>query len=500
MTVNEAQNALKELQLKTYAYKHAMNMIYYDSVTAAPGDTAEGRGEALGILSGEAYRLTAGEETGELLNFLTEKKAEIGFQRAREVELLKREYDRDVKIPKDEYVVYRKLLNESENVWQRAKVENNFAAFAPYIEKIVETQKRFSAYICSGLDPYDDMLDRHERGMRRASLDKFFEVLRKTIVPLVIEIIKSGTQPDDGFLYRRYPAEGQRAVAKYLMGVMGIDEKHCALGETLHPFTLEFNKKDVRITTNYHENMLHSSIYSVIHEGGHALYELNIGDELQYTCAAEGVSMGIHESQSRLYENIIGRSRAFIGLILPKLKSIFPEQLDGVTAEAFYRAVNKSVPSLIRTEADELTYCLHVMVRYEIEKALFDGSVRVADLPEVWNLKMREYLGVEVPDNARGVLQDSHWSGGDFGYFPSYAVGSAYSAQIAARMRKEVDIEACVSSGDLRTITAWLTDKIYRYGRLYDPSELLERCCGEPFDPSYYTRYLSDKFSELYGL
>jgi carboxypeptidase Taq len=321
-------------------------MIYYDSVTSSPSDTSVGRGEALGILSGEAYRLSAGEETGELLDLLLENREKINFQRAREAELLKREYDRTVKIPMDEYVEFQKLLNESENVWHRAKPENDFTAFAPFIEKTVNTLKRFSEYSGDGLDPYDDMLDRNERGMRRDSLDMFFKNLREAIVPLVRKISEKGNQPEDGFLYKAYPIQSQRLLAKYLMGVMGIDERHCALGETLHPFTLEFNKLDVRITTNYHEDMLQSSIYSVIHEGGHALYELNTGDELMYTCLARGVSMGIHESQSRLFENIIGRSRGFTELIFPKLQELFPSQLEGVTPDGFYRAVNKSVPSL----------------------------------------------------------------------------------------------------------------------------------------------------------
>jgi carboxypeptidase Taq len=340
------------------------------------------------------------------------------------------------------------------------------------------------------------MLDDYEQGMTRVELGRFFTDLRAKIVPLIESIRDEQAAVRDDFLYRYYPVEGQRKLADRLMEVMGIDRSHCGLAETLHPFTMTFNKNDVRITTHYEENSLASSIYSVVHEGGHALYELNTADEFENTCLAGGVSMGIHESQSRLYENIIGRSRGFAAIVYRISREIFPEQLADVTEEEFYRAINKSVPSLIRTESDEVTYCLHVMVRYEIEKALFDGTVAVADLPAVWAEKMKAYLGVDVPDDARGVLQDSHWSGGSFGYFPSYAVGSAYSAQIAAKLAELIDFEGCIARGEISKITDVLREGLYRFGCLYDPGELLTRFCGKPFDPTYYTDYLVKKFSK----
>ena len=240
-------------------------------------------------------------------------------------------------------------------------------------------------------------------------------------------------------------------------------------------------------------------MYSVIHEGGHALYELHSGDELEGTVLSGGVSTSIHESQSRFMENYVGRSRAFIELILPKMQALFPEQLAGITVEQMYRAVNKAEPSLIRTEADELTYALHILVRYEIEKEFFAGNITAEDLPRVWNEKYRAYLGVEVPDDRRGVLQDSHWSGGAVGYFPSYALGSAYGAQMLAKMRQTVDVEAAIRSGDLSPINDWLEDHVWRWGGLYDPVELLERAVGEAFDPKYFTDYLEEKFGAIYG-
>ena len=391
---------------------------------------------------------------------------------------------------------YQMLVNSAEAVWHKSKYDNYFPAFAPYLEKLVEANRRFAAYFDNEKHPDDVMLDDYEQGMTRVELDRFFADLRAKIVPLIESIREEQAAVRDDFLYRYYPVEGQRKLADRLMEVMGIDRSHCGLAETLHPFTMTFNKNDVRITTHYEENNLASSIYSVVHEGGHALYELNTADEFENTCLSGGVSMGIHESQSRLYENIIGRSRGFAAIVDRLSREIFPEQLADVTEEEFYRAINKSVPSLIRTEADEVTYCLHVMVRYEIEKALFDGTVAVADLPAVWAEKMKAYLGVDVPDDSRGVLQDSHWSGGSFGYFPSYAVGSAYSAQIAAKLAEQIDLEGCIARGEISKITDILREGLYRFGCLYDPGDLLARFCGKPFDPTYYTDYLVKKFAK----
>jgi len=367
------------------------------------------------------------------------------------------------------------------------------------LEQIVRTVRAFAGYYAPGKDPYDTWLGEFERGLDQKKADAFFEHVKAKIVPLIHKIADAG-QPGAGFLTGSFPLEKQRALSDYLMELLCIDRTHCGIGETEHPFTLNFNKYDVRITTKYHPDNFASSMYSVIHEGGHALYELGTGDELAYTCLASGVSMGVHESQSRLYENMIGRSREFIGFVRPKLAGLFPDALGGVSAEALYRAVNRSEPSLIRTEADELTYPLHVIVRYEIEKLLMADQVQVNDLPGLWAELMKDYLGVDVPDDRRGVLQDSHWSGGSIGYFPSYAIGSAYSAQIMDRMRRDIDVYGGAAKGNLRPVVDWLTQNIYRYGSLYDPEELLARCCGQPFDPSYYTDYLVGKYSALYSV
>ena len=500
MTIQEALKTYRDSIAKLEALQHAMGVLYYDGDTVAPVESAEGRGKTLAYLSECAYEIETGSELNEAAQFLKAHADELNAQDRREIEVFLRENEFTAAIPKEEYVAYVELLNKANSVWHKAKQDSDFAAFAPCVKDIFETNVRFAKYYRPNQAPYDTQLDRYEKGLNMEKTDAFFNALKERIVPLLKKVMAK-PQVDDSFLWRKtYPIETQRKFSDYLMEVITIDRACCAIGETEHPFTTNFNKKDVRITTHYYEDNVVSSMYSVIHEGGHALYELHSADELEGTVLSGGVSMSIHESQSRFMENIIGRSRAFIELIFPKMQEFFPEQFRGVTAEQMYRAVNKAEPSLIRTEADELTYALHVLVRYEIEKGVFDGSIAVEDLPKVWNAKYKEYLGVDVPDDKQGVLQDSHWSGGNVGYFPSYALGSAYGAQMLAKMRQTVDVEGAIRSGDLSPITAWLEENIWKFGAMYDPMELLERAVGEPFNPKYFTDYLEKKYTEIYGL
>ena len=498
MELKQALEQLASLQTKMYAFRCASSSLYLDSVTVAPSDTAQGRGVALGVLAGEQHKLMTDPAVGELLDFLDAHSGELDQLQRRQVEELTRSYRQLQRIPADEYMAYAQLTNKASDVWHKAKENNDFAAFQPLLEQLVDVNRRFASYYDPDKAPYDALLNEYERGVDSVYLDRFFAVVRERLVP-VIHAIGDREQPDDSFLHRYYPVESQRRFSDYLMDVLGLDRAHCTIGETEHPFTLEFNNKDVRITTHYNEDNMASSMYSVIHEGGHARYELNIADEVQYTCLSGGVSMGVHESQSRFYENIIGRSRPFIQAVFPKLQEFFPQQLCDVTEEQFYRAVNKAQPSLIRIEADELTYCLHIMVRYEIEKQLIGGTLAVKDVPETWNRLYKEYLGVDVPDDKHGCLQDSHWSGGSFGYFPSYALGSAYGAQMLRNMEKEIDVWGPVSRGDLSGVSGWLKERVHQFGGLLTPAEVVQNACGS-FDPTVYTDYLANKYSQLYGL
>ena len=498
-STDQALEKFRKLQRTQAAYNHALGVVYLDATTVAPSDSWEGRGKTMEIMSEIMYNLIADPENGELLSFLEAHKEELDPRQVREVEVLRKEYDQLHRIPAQEYVEYSVLQNDAQVAWEKAKNGDDFASFAPYLEKIVAFNRNFAGYYNASLAPYDALLNEYEEGLTMETLDAFFAQLRQVIVPLIGRI-QQARPIEDGFLFKHYPVEIQRKFSDYLMEVLGMDRSHSTIAETEHPYTTNFNNKDVRITTHYHEDNLVSSMYSVIHEGGHALYELGADDKYNYTCLSGGVSMSLHESQSRFYENIIGRSEPFIRAIFPKVKEFFPEQLENVDAAQFYRAVNKAQPSLIRTEADELTYALHVMVRYEIEKQLIGGTLDVKDVPERWQQLYKEYLGVDVPNDREGCLQDSHWSGGMIGYFPSYALGSAYGVQMLRKMEEDLgDIWTGVASGDLSRVTGWLKEKIHCHASFRKPGELFEEVCGK-FDAKFYTDYLTEKFTNLYNL
>ena len=500
MELKKALEKLNEMEKTAYALKHTASVLYVDGCTAAPKNSWRGRGEAMGYLSGIGYRAMISPESGETLETILARREDVDEKTYRQAEVLKEEYDDMHVLSMEEYVAYRQLVNEADAVWHDAKTKSDFAAFSPLLEKLVAARRRFAELKGRGEKPvYDVLLDTYEKDACVETLDPFFRRIREDLTPLIREIAE---KPAVGFDFQKYrwPVDRQRLFSEKIMALEGLDPDNCTLGETEHPFTDAMNRWDVRITTHYHEEDASYSLYSVIHEGGHALYELGVDDGLQFTSLAEGATMGIHESQSRFYENLIGRSRAFCVPLLAALKDCFPEQMEGVSEEDLYAGINRSRPSLIRTEADELTYPLHVMIRYELEKALFSGDLKVRDLPGVWNDLYRKYLGIEVPDDRRGVLQDSHWSGGMFGYFPSYALGSAYGVQMLARMERDVDVRGTVEKGDLAPVTEWLRQKVHRFGKLKKPREILMDAMGGPLDPAVYTGYLKKKYSELYGV
>ena len=499
MTLNEAVEKLNELEKAAYALGHAQFVLSTDGDTVAPKNSWKGRGKALAYLGELTYRQLVNPETGEVLETILQHKDDTDEVTFRRAELMKEEYDSLHVLPMEEFVAYEELTNESSAVWHDAKEKSDWAMFAPYLEKIITARRRYASLKDPAKPAYDVLLDEFEKGATIAGLDPFFHTLREELSPVIKEVA-AREKPVPAFMKGPWPIAQQRLFSDKIMALEGIDPLNCTLGETEHPFTNSANKWDVRITTHYHEEDPFSSMYSVIHEGGHALYELDVRDDLQFTCLSGGVSMGVHESQSRFYENIIGRSRAFCTPLLKIMKEVFPEQMKGITEEELYSAINLSKPSLIRTEADELTYSLHVMIRYEIEKALVSGALAVADVPGEWNRLYKEVLGVDVPDDRRGCLQDSHWSFGGVGYFPSYALGSAYGVQMLEQMEKTVDVWGTVAKGDLSPVTAWLTDNIHQYGSLKKPADLLPGAMGGPLDATVYTSYLKKKYGELYKL
>ena len=488
---------LRALEKQLYAYLYAMTVIDFDAETVAPEGSADGRAEATEVLSRASFDLLVNDGTAALLKEAAAD-AETEQERA-EVRNLQRQYDEIARIPADEYAAFTKLCSQSVPAWTKAKRTNDFSLFAPYLEKLIAARRAQARYFAPDRDPYEVLLDRYEKGLTIAQCDEFFATLRETIVPLLADIQTRGKAVRTDFLDQEWPIDAQRRVSKKIMELWGLDPAHCYLAESEHPFTTEFWRGDVRITTHYMPRDIFSNLYSVAHEGGHALYELNINPDYDYTVVTHGATMGIHESQSRLFENLVGRSRAFVHYLYPTLKELFPAQLADVSAEEIWRAVNRAEPGLIRTEADELTYSLHIMVRYELEKRMFAGELTAHDLPAEWNRLYKAYLGVDVPNDREGVLQDSHWANGNIGYFPSYAIGSAYGAQYLLEMQKDFDVFEAVRSGKLTKINGWMEEKIWKYGCMKDPTPLFESVCGK-FDPTRSTAYLREKLTEVYGL
>ena len=500
MDLTTAREWLMSFQGTLSAYGHALSLLNYDGDTGAPRGTADNRAHTIGILSEVLYGLTTDRETVEKLMFLDQNRDGLTEKERRMVFLLLKDIRFRQNIPMDEYIAYQKLTVESQSVWHEAKEKSDFAMFEPYLEKMFEAAVRFARYQDKDMDPYDYWLNEYEPGISRASCDRFFETLRARLVPLIRQV---GERPQvsDASIKGHFDVPAQEKLAYYLMDVIGLDRDRVGLGTTEHPFTTSLGSHlDERITTHYYEEDYTYSMFSVIHEGGHALYDTGSGRDLAYTVLDGGVSMGIHESQSRFVENILGRSKAFIRFLFPKLRELFPDHLAGCCWEDVYRAVNRVCPSLIRTEADEVTYSLHVMIRYELEKRLMDGTLRVHDLPGEWNRMYREYLGIEVPDDKHGVLQDSHWSFGAIGYFPSYALGSAYGAQFLAKMKETVDVDGALARGDFGPMNEWNRTHIWQYGSLKTPAEILEGALGGPFDPNVYLDYLTDKCRDVYGI
>ena len=331
-------------------------------------------------------------------------------------------------------------------------------------------------------------------------LDTFFHQVKEEIIPLLKEVSKKSDTIDKSYNYLKYDTDKQRQFCKYLAGYVGFDFNRGVIAESAHPFTLQLHNHDVRITNRFIEDNLESAMFSIIHESGHAIYEMNIDDSITQTLVGGGASMGMHESQSRFYENLLGRSTEFWEPLYDKLVATYPENLSNITLEHFIKGINKAEPNLIRTEADELSYCLHIIIRYEIEKMIFSEEIDVDQLPKVWNEKYEEYMGITPSTDTEGILQDTHWSWGEFGYFPSYAIGTAVASQIFACMKENMPIDQYLKEGNLTPIREFLRDNIHKYGAVKNTNEILEAVCGEKFRADYYVNYLKEKYTKLYNL
>ena len=494
----ELLQKFREIQQKQKAYSYVMNVVGWDSQTEAPRGASERRDQMLAIIGGESFQLRTSQDFQDVVNGLFEVLDTLEDSVQREIKKAKKELDKITKIPQKEFIEYQTLVSLSQKLWEDAKQNNDWDSFKGNLKKLVEFNRKFISYFDTDKEAYDVLLDDFEEGMSMEEYDKFFNTLKTDLVPFVRTVLKDGKPLKIDFTEDYFDPERQKLFCDYLIDVLSFDRSKGLMKESVHPFTWNTHPSDVRFTTRYLENLVFSSIFAAIHELGHATYEQQIDEKWNDTGLGGGTSMGVHESQSRFYENVLGRSKSFWEAHYPKFKEIFPEETKDITLDDFYRATNKVEASFIRVEADELTYPMHIMIRYEIERQLFSNEIEVEDLPNVWNAKMVEYLGIEPKDNAEGVLQDVHWSAGLFGYFPTYALGTAYAAQFFNTMKREIDVEEAVKSNNIKVINDWLKEKIHQFGSSKTPNELLLEVTGETFNPQYYVAYLKEKYSKLY--
>lgn len=489
----------KDYLTKIEYLNSATSVLSWDMMVGIPKKGKAYRSDVLGYLSSESYKLQTSEEMKNFIEYFISLENLDDVTEAM-VHNAKKNYDQTKKIPEDRYREYIVLASNSFSYWEEARAKSDFSIFKPYLEKIIEFSKEFIGYWGYKGNKYNTLLEFYEPGITVEKLDKVFGELREAIVSLLNKIQNSRIKPNTEFFYKHFTKEEQEAFGIFVLHKLGYDFDAGKLDVSAHPFTTTFDNKDVRITTRYDLNEFRGALFSSIHEGGHAIYEQDVPDELKGTGLATGVSMGIHESQSRYYENILGRSKEFWNYFYPEAQRRF-KQFEGVSLEEFYRAINVVEPSLIRTEADELTYSLHVIIRYEIEKDLFNGEITAEDLPQVWRTKYKEYLGIEPENDAEGVLQDMHWSDGSFGYFPSYALGNLYGAQFLQKMLKDIpDYYSLVEKGEFNEIHEWLRENIHKHGSVYKPAELIKMVTGEELTAKYFIEYLNKKYGEIYDL
>lgn len=488
---------------KMSSYNEAISLMFWDLRTGAPKKGVEQRSETIGTLSSDVFNMSISAEMGEYLQVLSAPKVQEQLSEITKklVEESKREYDKNKKIPPEEFKEYVILTSKAESIWEEAKEKNDFALFRPYLEKIIVYLRKYVERIGYQDHPYNALLDDYEPGVTVDVLDRVFGELREKIIPLVKKIKESQIQPNTEFLFNDFPLEKQKTFSIEILKQLQYDFDAGRLDTTVHPFAVALNRNDVRITTKYDEKDFRTAVFGTIHECGHALYEQNISEELMGTPLCDGTSMGIHESQSLFCENFVGRNYSFWKKNYNRLKEFSAGQFDDVDLDEFYKAINVAGPSLIRIEADELTYSLHIILRYEIEKALINGEIEVIDLPQIWNDKMEEYLGIRPSHDGEGVLQDVHWAGGAFGYFPSYALGYIYSAQLKYQLDKDIpNFDELLEKGDFTPIKNWLNTNIHQYGKMKKPLELMNDITGEGLEPKYLIDYLQQKYQGIYQL
>jgi len=494
---------LRHILAEVTDLNRAAMVLEWDQETYMPPGGVQGRAEQLSTLLTLSHVKFTSDEVGKLIEDLEDELASAPFDSddASIVRVTRRDYDQARKLPPELVAEIARAGSVARPVWEKARHDENFGLFAPYLEKNVQLNRRIAFALGYKDRPYDALIDRSEPGMTTAQLRTIFDELKAAIVPLVADIKQHADAVDDSVLYRGFDPDLQVSYALNLVKRLGYDLERGRQDISTHPFSTGFGPGDVRITTRVSRDFFNECLFGSIHESGHAMYNQGMGREIDRTPLWDGASPGIHESQSRLWENLVGRSRAFWRHFYPSLKSVFPEPLKGVEEEAFYRAVNKSHPSFIRVEADEVTYNLHVLLRFELENELLEGKLKVKDVPEAWNSRFKSYLGLDVPNDREGALQDIHWSFVSFGIFPGYTIGNLVSAQLMEKIRADIpDLDAHVENGHFAPLLSWLRKNVHRHGRKFTPNELLERATGKPLTAGPWIAYVRKKFGALYGL
>jgi carboxypeptidase Taq len=474
----------------------AATLLLWDQRVMMPPGGAPARAEALGTISRLAQERFIDTEIGRLLEELRglEESSDYDSFEASLVRVTRRLYERATRVPPELVGETRRTAALSLAAWGPAREHSDFEQLRPHIEQLLELRHRYVACFEPADEAYDVLLDDYEPYMKTAEVRKIFEQLKDDLRPLIAEVAEAG-EVDDSFLTGEFDPARQRELALEIARRFGYSEEEWRLDETPHPFMTSPGTSDIRLTTNFRADDL-SSLFATMHEFGHGVYEWGVDRSLARTPLGTGVSLGVHESQSRTWENLVGRSRPFWGWFYPRLQGAFAVQLGSVDEEAFYRAVNRVHPSLIRIDADELTYNLHIILRFELEQELIENRLAVADLPEAWNARVEEYLGLEVPDDAHGVLQDMHWAGGAFGYFPTYALGNVISVQIWERAVEDLgDLDERFERGEFGDLREWLREHLYTLGAKYTPQETIERVTGSRIDAKPYVRYLREKLA-----
>ncbi|MCB0209968.1 MAG: carboxypeptidase M32 [Anaerolineae bacterium] len=500
--MQEKLDSLKARLKTIHDVNYAAAVLGWDQQTYMPPGGAAARAEQLSTLSKISHELFTSDEIGELLSDLAQAGFDYDSNEASLVRVAQRDYDQARKLPPQLVEEMSRTFSMGQQVWTKARAEKDFSQFQDSLSKIVDLNIQAAEAYGYEESIYDALLNQYEPGMKASEVQSVFAALKAELVPLVQAIAENKAAVDDLVLKQEFDEQTQWNFGLLPLQAIGFDMDRGRQDKSAHPFTTCFSVNDVRITTRLHKEMIGSALFGTLHEGGHALYEQNSDQALEGSLLAGGTSLGVHESQSRLWENVVGRSIEFWQFYYPKLQEFFPAQLKSVSLDSFYKAINKSSPSYIRVEADEVTYNLHIFLRFELEQALLNKSLSIADLPAAWNAKMEEYLGLTPPNDALGVLQDIHWSGGMMGYFPTYTLGNILSLQFYSKALQDIpDLPEQFSKGDFRALLGWFKEHIHRHGRKFTANELIERVTGDDgIKAGPYLNYIKQKYSDIYQL